>query len=62
MKNVELKMKILKTKTEDYKINRYELKVRQDYKIVNLRYVKIFTAQRMTSSDKIISNWKKQVK
>ena len=42
MKNVELKMKILKTKTEDYKINRYELKVRQDYKIVNLRYVKIF--------------------
>ena len=50
MKNVEHETKILKTKTEDYKINKNKLKVRQDYKIVNVRYANIFTPQRMTWS------------
>ena len=56
MKNVEHETKILKTKTEDYKINKNKLKVRQDYKLVNVRYAQTFTPQRMTRSNKIISN------
>ena len=56
MKNVEHEMKILKTKTEDYKINKNKLNARQDYKLVNVRYDQTFTPQRMTRSNKIISN------